>query len=72
MSHKVTVFRPYPFKAGQKIRIDGGGRSGDWLVVGVTERDVTLRCPLSEKEFTWPIFCFDAREYRDEPWPRKD
>ena len=50
--HKVTIFKPYPFEVGQRIRIEGSRRDGDWEVADITERKVTLRCPLSNKEYT--------------------
>jgi len=65
---QVIVFRPYPLKVGQKIRIEGGPRSGDWLVIGVSEHKVMLRCPVSLREVSWDRFCFDAEE-RSGPWP---
>ena len=43
--HKVTIFKPYPFQVGQKIRIEGSTRGGDWEVANITERKVSLRCP---------------------------
>lgn len=67
--HKVTIFKPYPFEVGQKIRIEGSRRKGDWEVTDITERNVTLRCPLSNKEYTWDIFCYFAEEKSDTPWP---
>jgi hypothetical protein len=70
--HKVTVFRPYPFEVGQKIRIEGGPRSGDWEVVGLTERKIKLRCPLSGREFEWARFCCFAEDRENEPWPKED
>lgn len=66
---KVTFFRPYPFTIGQKIRIAGGKRSGDWEVVAVGECKVTLRCPISGREFEWDQFCYLVEEKTDEPWP---
>lgn len=69
--NKVTIFEPYPFTAGQKIRIEGGKRAGDWEVVNVTERKVTLRCPISAKEFEWNRFCYFASDQEDAPWPLK-
>ena len=33
---EILLFRPYPFEAGQKIRIEGGPRAGDWEVIGVS------------------------------------
>lgn len=72
MGHEVTVFRPYPFKEGQKIRIEGGKRHGDWLVVGVGEFKVTLRCPVSGREFGWDRFCYHIDDEHNVEWPRKD
>jgi hypothetical protein len=66
---KVTIFKPYPFEVGQKIRIEGSRREGDWEVTDITERKVTLRCPLSNKEYTWDLFCYFTQEKDDAPWP---
>ncbi|RLC09016.1 MAG: hypothetical protein DRI24_22485 [Deltaproteobacteria bacterium] len=55
---EVRTKPPFPFEAGQKIHIDGGPRGGDWEVIGVTERKVKLRCPVSFKEFNWDRFCY--------------
>ncbi len=68
-NHKVTFFKPYPFQVGQKVRIEGSNRNGDWEVVGISERKVTLRCPMSNKEFTWDMFCYCAEEKHNTPWP---
>ncbi len=68
MMEDVTVFKSYPFKAGQKIRIENSPRSGDWEVIHVTDHKVTLRCPLSAREFTWNRFCYQVEETR-RPWP---
>jgi len=68
----VTLFTPYPFTVGQKIRITQGKRAGDWQVVTVDERTVTLRCPLSGREFSWDRFCYLLEERHDEPWPKTD
>ncbi|MDK1030498.1 MAG: hypothetical protein QGD94_00665 [Planctomycetia bacterium] len=67
--HKVTEFRPYDFKVGEKIRIAGGPRAGDWEVVDAGEKKVRLRCPISGREFEWARFCYflDARELVE--WP---
>ena len=67
--HDVTLFTPYPFRPGQKIRITAGKRAGDWQVVAVGERKVTLRCPISGREFEWDQFCYLVEERNDEPWP---
>ena len=69
-AEKVTVFRPYPHAVGQKIRIEGGPRAGDWEVVGVTERKVTLRCPISGREFEWNRFAYLVEEAEGAEWPQ--
>lgn len=68
-SETVTWFKPYTFKVGQKIHIDGGKRSGDWEVVGVSEAKVTLRCPISKREFEWSRFCYWVEDQQGVPWP---
>ncbi len=65
----VTFFTPYPFQIGQKIRIEGSRRSGDWEVVGLSENKVTLRCPISNKEFQWTNFCYHVEDKKDITWP---
>ncbi len=67
--HEVAIFKPYPFQIGQKIRIDGSTRGGDWEVADITESKVTLRCPISKKEYIWDRFCYFAEEKDDAPWP---
>lgn len=66
---KIAVFEPYPFSVGEKIRIDGGRRRGDWLVVGVDDLKVTLRCPVSGREFAWNRFCYLTRQEEVADWP---
>ena len=68
---KVTVFQPYPFTVGQKIHIDGGQRRGDWLVIGLSDRTVTLRCPVSGREFEWQRFCYLVEE-AERTWPSQE
>ena len=68
----VIIFRPYPFKVGQKIYIEDGPRGGDWEVVGVSERKVKLRCPISKREFECNWFCYFMEESADSPWPHPD
>jgi hypothetical protein len=68
--HHVTVFEPYPFRVGQKIHIAAGARRGDWEVVGLSDRKVTLRCPVSGREFAWDRFCYVVSERDGETWPR--
>ena len=65
---KIPVFKPYPFRVGEKIRVEDSPRSGDWEVVKVTEHKVTLKCPLSQRELTWSRFCYLV-DQRDQPWP---
>ena len=72
MGHDVAVFQPYPFTKGQKIRIEGGRRRGDWEVAEVDDKTVTLRCPISKKEFSWNRFCYLVDEEKDAVWPRPD
>lgn len=64
----VIVFRPFSFREGQKIRIDGGPRRGDWLVIGVSARQVRLRCPVSLREVEWDRFCYFMEEQQG-VWP---
>ena len=52
--HKVAMFRPYPFQAGQKIHIETGPRKGDWEVIGVSDRKVELRCPFHYESLSGP------------------
>lgn len=72
MTHDVTLFKPYPFKIGQKIRIEESRRRGDWEVAGVSEHTITLRCPISKKEFEWKKFCYVTEERKNATWPQKD
>ena len=68
----VTIFKPYSFEVGQKIRIDGGPRNGDWEVVGVSDRKVKLRCPISLKEFEWDRFCYFVEMRKARQWPHQE
>ena len=70
--NKVTFFQLYPFRLGQKIHIKGGPRRGDWQVVGVSERKVKLRCPISLRELDWDRFCYFVEEREDVRWPQED
>ena len=69
MADRVTIFRPYPFTLGQKIRIDAGPRAGDWEVIGLTDRHVRLRCPISLREVEWERFCYLVEESAEAEWP---
>ncbi|WP_300465131.1 hypothetical protein [Desulfobacula sp.] len=68
MDHDVTVFKSYPFKVGQKIRIEGSRRSGDWEVIGISDNKVSLRCPISKKEMSWARFCYFSED-KHMQWP---
>ncbi len=70
MKHDVTVFKPYPFRVGQKIRIEDSRRAGDWEVVAISDHKITLRCPISHKEFEWTKFCYITAEETNSIWPR--
>ena len=70
--HNVTIFKPYTFSEGEKIQIDGGPRGGDWEVVGISERKVKLRCPISKREFEWDRFCYQAGVVAETDWPKED
>lgn len=71
-ANKVTIFKPYPFELGQKITIAGGPRNGDWEVIGLSERKVKLRCPISSREFEWNRFCYFAEERDGVRWPQEE
>lgn len=66
----VTVFTPFPLAINQKIRIEGGPRNGDWLVIGVNESKVKLKCPVSGREVEWARFCYNTEE-RVQEWPKQ-
>ena len=42
---------------------------GEWEVADISERKVTLRCPISKKKFTWDLFCYFVEERDNSPWP---
>ncbi|MGR0481775.1 MAG: hypothetical protein ACTFAL_10325 [Candidatus Electronema sp. V4] len=71
MSEQVIFFRPYPFALGQKIHIEDGPRRGDWIVAAVDAHKVTLRCPVSGREFAWDRFCYFTEE-REAEFPARD
>lgn len=71
MKHDVTVFKPYQFKIGQKIRIEDSRRKGDWEIVGISDHKVRLKCPISKKEFEWAQFCYFVEDEKDAIWPQK-
>jgi len=67
---KVTRFRPYAFRVGEKIRIEGGPRGGDWEVVGVSGKKVTLRCPVKGTVVEWARFCYLVDRIEAD-WPQR-
>ncbi|SMC84552.1 hypothetical protein SAMN02746065_11252 [Desulfocicer vacuolatum DSM 3385] len=69
MSHTVTLFKPCELQPGDKIRIVGSKRGGDWEVIKVGDIKMTLRCPVSGKEMTWDRFCYFMDKKKNEPWP---
>ena len=71
MKHNVTLFKIYPVRQGQKIRIEDSKRSGDWEIMEVTENKMTLKCPISGKELTVDKFCFLVEELKNTPWPEQ-
>lgn len=71
-THPVLLFKPYPLEVGNKIHIDGGPRAGDWEVIGVGDRKVKLRCPVSFREFEWSRFCYFVEEQQNMVWPQHD
>lgn len=71
MKHDVAVFRPYPFQVGQKIRIEDSRRKGDWEVAAIGEHKITLKCPITLKEFEWTKFCYLVADEKGVEWPQK-
>ena len=69
---RVTYFEPYPFQVGQRIHINRGPRKGDWEVVGISEKKIKLKCPISFREFEWNHFCYFTEEKDGVEWPIKD
>ena len=70
--HDVLVFKPYLFEVGQKLHIDGCLRNGDWEVIGISDRKVKFRCPVSLREFEWNRFCYFVEERSGVEWPKKE
>lgn len=71
MGERVVFFSSYPFLTGQKLHIENGPRKGDWEVIGVGEKKVTLRCPVSGRVVEWDRFCYFTEE-KEAPWPADD
>ena len=70
-AEKVVILQPYPFRVGQKLHIENGPRSGDWQVIGVSDKKLNLRCPVSGREFEWDRFCYFVEEREGVEWPRQ-
>ncbi len=70
--YTVTLFKQYDFQPGEKITLTSGPRKGDWLVKEQTAGKVTLKCPISGREFTWNRFCYMVEKLENEEWPHKD
>jgi len=68
----VLFFDPFPLEVGQKLHINAGPRKGDWEVIGVSEKKVKLRCPVSLREFEWDRFFYFADERNEIQWPQKE
>jgi hypothetical protein len=68
----VTIFKPYEFVVGEKITIEGGPRRGDWEIIGLSERKLKLRCPVSRREFEWDRFCYHVEKRKGIEWPHRD
>ena len=67
--HEVVVFKEYQLRVGQKIHIGDGFRRGDWLVIGVGERKIQLRCPVSGVEIECEKTFFFAEKRLQREWP---
>ncbi len=68
MEEQITVFRRFPFETGQKLNISDEPRKGDWEVIGVDEKHVKLRCPVSGFIAQWDRFCYFVEE-KNAAWP---
>ena len=67
----VLILRPYPVRVGQKITIEGGPRRGDWEIIGVGDRKLRLRCPISHRELDCDWFCYVVTEAAGITWPHR-
>lgn len=71
MSEKVLFFKRFPLQAGHKINIEDGPRKGDWVVLAVNDKKVTLQCPVSGHKVEWGRFCYFVEE-REAQWPAEE
>ena len=53
MSYRTTIFEPYPFRVGERIKRRRKGKLEDWDVIAVTDDEVTVKCPFHGMELTW-------------------
>ena len=67
----VLILRPYPVRVGQKITIVAGPRRGDWEIIGVGDRKLRLRCPISHRELDSDWFCYVVTEAAGISWPHR-
>jgi len=70
MKAKIKILKRLELAPGDRIHIEDGPRRGDWQVTAVNEKELTLRCPVSGREFTWARFCYLLEE-RDQQWPKE-
>ena len=68
MVERIVFFKRYPFEVGGKLHIEDGPRKGDWEVIGIGEKKVTLQCPVSGVKVEWDRFCYYVDE-REAQWP---
>jgi hypothetical protein len=67
--HEVYIFQAFPFQVGQKIFVKSGPRRGDWEVIGVDDKKVRLKCPVSFREFEWDRYYYLVERRENEAWP---
>jgi len=53
MSYRTTIFEPYPFRVGERIKRRRKGKLEDWDVIAVSDDEVTVKCPFHGMELTW-------------------
>jgi hypothetical protein len=71
-TNEITYFRPYDLEVGERITIESGPRRGDWEVIGIAERKVKLRCPVTQREVEWDRFCYYVEKRCEIEWPHRD
>ena len=65
----VLILRPYPVRVEQKLTIEAGPRRGDREIIGVGDRWLRRRCPISHQELDCDWFCYVVTEAAGIPWP---